>query len=144
LLKRTDDFWTCSSQSGVASKLYFFLRCSRGGLLNSHMPSSPNTMGTAARNGRHATRTMAKRQTTCMKSSMRGFTDSGVRRMRGPPHTETDWLLYQSRIVQVDRAEEFARALALDLDLVSLLEGREVALSVGWVGGRDTDRLAIL
>src|SRR5207248_4577212 len=38
--KRTEDFCTCSSQSSVASKPYFSLSCLRGGLLNSHMPSS--------------------------------------------------------------------------------------------------------
>ena len=39
-LKRTDDFCTCSSQAAVGSKLYFSLSSLRGGLLNSHMPSS--------------------------------------------------------------------------------------------------------
>src|SRR6516164_5376274 len=40
LLKRTDDFCTCSSHSGVASKPYFFLSNSFGRWLNSHIPSS--------------------------------------------------------------------------------------------------------
>src|SRR5205809_7872557 len=40
LLKRTDDFWTCSSHWSVGSKPYFSLRILRGGSLNSHMPSS--------------------------------------------------------------------------------------------------------
>src|SRR5438552_3297230 len=40
LLKRTDDFWTCSSHASVTSKPYFSLSCLRGGWLNSHMPSS--------------------------------------------------------------------------------------------------------
>src|SRR5439155_19541207 len=40
LLKRTEDFCTCSSQASVTSKPYFSLSCLPGGLLNSHMPSS--------------------------------------------------------------------------------------------------------
>src|SRR5262249_60436527 len=45
LLKRTDDFWTCSSHLSVASKLYFSLRYFLGAWLNSHMPSSANAGG---------------------------------------------------------------------------------------------------
>src|SRR5205809_1120849 len=40
LLKRTEDFCTCSSHASVTSKPYFSLSCLPGGLLNSHMPSS--------------------------------------------------------------------------------------------------------
>src|SRR5579859_3917889 len=40
LLKRTDDFCTCSSHSAVGSKSYFSLSSLVGGALNSHMPSS--------------------------------------------------------------------------------------------------------
>src|SRR5262249_27593125 len=40
LLKRTDDFWMCSSHLAVGSKSYFSLRIFVGGALNSHMPSS--------------------------------------------------------------------------------------------------------
>src|SRR6516164_7096435 len=39
LLKRTEDFCTCSYHSGPGSKPYFSLRSFLGGLLNSHMPS---------------------------------------------------------------------------------------------------------
>src|SRR4051812_10602288 len=40
LLKRTEDFCTCSNQPGGGSKPYFSWRILSGGLLNSHMPSS--------------------------------------------------------------------------------------------------------
>src|SRR6516162_4284871 len=40
LLKRTDDFWMCSSHLAVGWKSYFSLRILVGGALNSHMPSS--------------------------------------------------------------------------------------------------------
>src|SRR5262249_29538973 len=45
LLKRTEDFWTCSSQSLEGSKPYLSLRIFRGGLLNSHRPSSAGAGG---------------------------------------------------------------------------------------------------
>src|SRR5437764_15392158 len=54
LLKRTDDFWTCSSHWSVTSKPYLSLRYLRGGLLNSHMPSSPWTAATEAARTRRA------------------------------------------------------------------------------------------
>src|SRR5262249_10005742 len=41
-LKRTLDFWRRSSHCGVGSNWYFSFSCFSGGLLNSHMPSSPN------------------------------------------------------------------------------------------------------
>src|SRR5215467_2943075 len=40
LLNLTEDCWTCSSQSCVASKPYLLFSSSFGGRLNSHMPSS--------------------------------------------------------------------------------------------------------
>src|SRR5437868_3081641 len=49
-LNRTLAFCRCSSQSFVGSKLYFFLNCLRGGLLNSHIPSSPKACPLQATN----------------------------------------------------------------------------------------------
>src|SRR6266566_4495612 len=46
LLKRTDAFWSCSSQASVRSKSYFFLSSCRGGSVSSHMPSSARTRAT--------------------------------------------------------------------------------------------------
>src|SRR5229473_277036 len=40
LLKRTEDFCTCSSHWAVGSKSYFSLSSLVGGEVNSHMPSS--------------------------------------------------------------------------------------------------------
>src|ERR1700722_17317728 len=48
LLKRTDDFCTCSSHLSVGSNLYFSCRYLRGGLLNSNMPSPPKPPEPAA------------------------------------------------------------------------------------------------
>src|SRR6266403_2861479 len=39
-LKRTLDFWRCSSHCAVGSKLYFSFSCLSGGTLKSHIPSS--------------------------------------------------------------------------------------------------------
>src|SRR5262245_50621722 len=50
LLKRTDDCCTCSSHLLVGSKLYFFLRVSRGGWLNNHMPSSARARDASSSN----------------------------------------------------------------------------------------------
>src|SRR5262245_60480485 len=44
-LNRTDDFWTCSSQASVGSNWKLALSCSRGGLLNNHMPSAAEVVG---------------------------------------------------------------------------------------------------
>src|ERR1700736_3661471 len=44
LLKRTDDFCTCSSHLSEGSKPYLSLRTLRGGLLKSHMPSSAGAL----------------------------------------------------------------------------------------------------
>src|SRR5882724_9766974 len=44
LLKRTDDFWMCSSHASVTSKLWRSLSSFRGGSLNSHIPSSPRAV----------------------------------------------------------------------------------------------------
>src|SRR5256885_394031 len=49
-LKRTLAFWRCSSHCGVGSKLYFSLNCLSGGLLNNHIPSSPNARPLRATN----------------------------------------------------------------------------------------------
>src|SRR5262249_22904218 len=46
--KRTLDFCTCSSHLASGSKPYLSLRIFRGGLLNSHMPSSACDVGAAS------------------------------------------------------------------------------------------------
>src|SRR4051794_7468885 len=63
-LKRTDAFCKCSYQASGLSKPYFCLSCLRGGLLNSHMPSSAGAglvgiiRGTTARERSQRTRFM--------------------------------------------------------------------------------------
>src|SRR5262249_10941464 len=47
LLKRMDDFWTCSSQGAEGSKPCFSWRSFRGGVVNSHMPSSAEAFGSS-------------------------------------------------------------------------------------------------
>src|SRR5262249_28043182 len=47
LLKRMDDFCTCSSQAADGSKLCLSCNSLRGGLVNSHMPSSAEAFGSS-------------------------------------------------------------------------------------------------
>src|ERR1043166_3555061 len=55
-LKRTLDFWRCSSHCGVGSNWYFSLNCLRGGLLKSHIPSSAMTETAGRKSNRKAKR----------------------------------------------------------------------------------------
>src|SRR5258707_6836409 len=66
LLKRTEDFCTCSSHLSVGSNLYLSCRYLRGGLLNSHMPSSPKTAGLRLRKADSTAKMTAVRQQTVM------------------------------------------------------------------------------
>src|SRR5262245_22643555 len=62
LLKRTEAFWTCSSQPSGGSNWYLSLRIFRGGLLNNHIPSSARLRGEAPQASTRATASAAGRK----------------------------------------------------------------------------------
>src|SRR5262249_5707696 len=92
LLKRTDAFWTRSNQALSRSKPYFFWRTSRGGLVNSHMPSSEYTVITGPTAHQRKTPTVtAIADLRCMTGHLSGRVTAGRSRcgLGGKKRTHT-------------------------------------------------------